>query len=47
MRAKYEIKTNIKNPRYRKRAEVTVLKRVNGSPTDPVWLSCRRKSYPV
>ena len=25
MRANYEIKTNIKNPRYRKRAEVTVL----------------------
>ena len=25
MRAKYEIKTSIKNPRYRKRAEVTVL----------------------
>ena len=28
-------------------AQKSLFLRVNRSPTDPVWLSCRRKSYPV
>ena len=45
MRAKYEIKTTIKskNPRYRN-TQKSLFLRVNRSPTDPVWLSCCRKS---
>ena len=28
-------------------AQKSLFLRVNRSPTDPVWLSCCRKSYPV